>query len=100
MVPRDLGVRQEKKPSNRGKSRLLDTLQLFTALLNDYCLWPPRPPAAQPRQMPKPLPLPMMLVQRLLMLASSPALRVAGVNAVSVTENGAGEAGTAPAPGM
>ena len=34
--------------------------------------------------MPNPLPLPMMFVQRLVMLASSPALRVAGVNAVSV----------------
>ena len=34
--------------------------------------------------MPNPLPLPMMFVQRLVMLASSPALRVAGVNFVSV----------------
>jgi len=37
--------------------------------------------------MPNVLPLPMMFVQRLVMLASSPALKVAGRNAVSVMLN-------------
>src|SRR5690349_804962 len=39
--------------------------------------------------MPKPLPLPRMAAQRPLMLASSPALKIAGENGVSVTLNAA-----------
>lgn len=42
----------------------------------------------------------MMLLQRLLILASSPGLSVAGVNGVSVIRNGAGAPGMAPDPGM
>ena len=52
-----------------------------------YCFSPPKPPRRQERQMPNVLPLPMMFVQRLVMLASSPALKVAGRNAVSVMLN-------------
>lgn len=45
---------------------------------------PPSAPDLQEVQIPKPLALPMIAAQRPVMLANSPALRVAGVKAVSV----------------
>src|SRR3954454_25410891 len=51
----------------------------------DYSFAPPRAPARQLAQTPKPLPLPRIAAQRPPTLASSPALKVAGVKAVSVT---------------
>ncbi len=52
-----------------------------------YCgfLDAPSAPDLQDVQTPKLLPLPRMLLQRPVMLASSPALSVEGVNGVSVT---------------
>lgn len=45
---------------------------------------PPSAPDLQEVQIPKPLALPMIAAQRPVMLANSPALKVAGVKAVSV----------------
>jgi hypothetical protein len=61
----------------------------------NYCelFDPPRAPARQDLQTPKPLPLPRMAAHRPPMLASSPALRVDGVKAVSVVA-------TVPATGV
>src|SRR5579872_6132104 len=53
-------------------------------LVPSYIFVPPKAPVRQVLQIPKPLALPMMLAHRPVILFSSPALRVEGVNGVSV----------------
>jgi len=55
-----------------------------SAVAGSYSFDPPSAPARHEVHTPKPLALPMMLAQRPVMLACSAALRVAGVNCVSV----------------
>jgi hypothetical protein len=58
----------------------------FSSDLQSYRRAAPNPPVLQEAQIPAPLELPIMFLQRFVRLASSPALSVDGVNAVSVTE--------------
>ena len=70
--------------------RIYDNIVLASRLAPapfSYCADVPRPPKRHEEQIPKPLPLAWIKPQSEVIRASSAALRVAGVNAVSVTAN-------------
>ena len=78
-------IRAKQKTAPRWK-RSFEAGPMSDAIRN-YCLSAPKPPRRQERQIPNVLPLPMMLLQRFVMLARSPTLRVAERKGVSVMLN-------------